>query len=317
MLPMRVSLGLPTHRVERFDEFCTAGAIGEMAAAAEAAGFDAVYVTDHPAPGDAWLEHGGHHTLDPFVALALAAAATTTLRLHTNLLVLAYRNPFLSAKAVASLDAASGGRVILGVGAGYLETEFAALGIDFDDRNDLVDEAITTMKAIWTGDSVAVRGRHFDAPGNTTLPRPAQLPAPPIWGGGNSRRAIRRAVELCDGWLPIPNPARFSKRRRTPPLESVDDLRAGIDYARRHAESIGRDLSAFDVAFMPLSLDMSSKELPKPDEVEQSAQQLRDAGVTHLVTSVPGDTRADVVANIEYYGADVLPAVSAIAADTR
>src|SRR5438309_299293 len=143
---MRVSLGLPTHRVDRFDQFCTAHAIGELSAAAEAAGFDAVFVTDHPAPGDKWLEHGGHHTLDPFVALAFAAAATTTLRLHTNLLVLAYRNPFLSAKAVATLDHLSGGRVILGIGAGYLEPEFDALGVAFDGRNDLTEEAIVMVK---------------------------------------------------------------------------------------------------------------------------------------------------------------------------
>jgi probable F420-dependent oxidoreductase len=309
---MRVSLGLPTHRVELFDEFCTGPAIGEMAAAAEAAGFDAVFVTDHPAPGDQWLEHGGHHTLDPFVALSFAAAATTTLRLHTNLLVLAYRNPFLSAKAVASLDAASGGRMILGVGAGYLETEFAALGVDFDERNDLADEAIVTMKSIWTGQSVASSGRHFDAPGNTTLPRPAQRPGPPIWVGGNSRRAIRRAVELCDGWSPMPNPAKFSKRRHTPALESVDDLRSGVEYAQAHAAAMGRDLSGFEVAFMPLALDMFSTELPTAAAVERSARELQDAGVTYLVTGVPGDTRAEVVANIERYGADVLPAVDAV-----
>ena len=310
---MRVSLGLPTHRVDRFDEFCTAHAIGELSAAAEAAGFDAVFVTDHPAPGDKWLEHGGHHTLDPFVALAFAAAATTTLRLHTNLLVLAYRNPFLSAKAAATLDAASGGRLILGVGAGYLETEFAALGADFDERNNLTDESITTMKAIWTGSSVVVRGTHFNATGNTTLPQPAQAAGPPIWIGGNSRRAIRRAVELADGWSPMPNPAKFSKRRHSPPLETIDDLRAGIDYARAHADSIGRDLShGFDVAFMPMGLDMFSYDVPPVDAVEQSARELRDAGVTYLISGVPGDTRAEVRTNIERYGAEILPALDAL-----
>jgi probable F420-dependent oxidoreductase len=306
-------LGLPTHRVDRFAEFCTGPAIGELSAAAEAAGFDAVFVTDHPAPGDKWLEHGGHHTLDPFVALSFAAAATSTLRLQTNLLVLAYRNPFLAAKSVASLDAASGGRMILGVGAGYLDTEFAALGVDFDERNDLVDESITTMKAIWTGDSVATAGRHFDAPGNTTLPRPAQLPGPPIWVGGNSRRAIRRAVDLADGWVPMPNPAKFSKRRRTPPLESVDDLAAGLDYARTHAASVGRDLSTgFDVVFMPMGLDMSSYQVPRADAVAKSARELAGVGVTYLVTGVPGETRAEMLGNIERYGADVLPSLSVL-----
>src|SRR5262245_21320264 len=134
---MRLSLGLETARSDQPEEFTTGEAIAEMAKAAEAAGFDAVFVTDHPFPDDRWLAGGGHHALDPFVALAFAAASTTTLRLHTNLYVAAYRNPFLSAKAVATLDHLSNGRVILGIGAGYLEPEFDALGVAFDERNDL------------------------------------------------------------------------------------------------------------------------------------------------------------------------------------
>jgi alkanesulfonate monooxygenase SsuD/methylene tetrahydromethanopterin reductase-like flavin-dependent oxidoreductase (luciferase family) len=144
---MKISLGLPTQRVDRAAEFVTAEAIAEMSRAAETAGFDAVYVTEHPIPQTQWMDSGGHHALDPFVALSFAAAATTTLRVQTHLCVLPYRNPFLTAKTVASLDALSGGRVILGVGTGYLQDEFEALGVDFAERNDLTDEAIVTMKA--------------------------------------------------------------------------------------------------------------------------------------------------------------------------
>jgi len=125
---VRVSYGLPTHRVDCGEEFLAPGAIGELASAAEAAGFAAVYTTDHPFPGDDWLAHGGHHALDPLVALSFAAAATSTVLLHTNLFVLAYRNPFLAAKGIATLDVLSGGRTVVGLGAGYLEAEFAALG---------------------------------------------------------------------------------------------------------------------------------------------------------------------------------------------
>src|SRR5690606_34699015 len=94
-------------------------AIIQMAQTMEKAGFDATYVTDHPAPSSRWLAGGGHATLDPFVALSVAGATTKTLQLHTHILVLAYRNPFVVAKSVASLDALSGGRVILGIGTGY------------------------------------------------------------------------------------------------------------------------------------------------------------------------------------------------------
>ena len=139
---MRFSVQLPTDRVEAGPEFTSSEAIAALAGAAEAAGFDACYVSEHPFPPDDWLASGGHHALDPFVALAVAAAATTRLRLHTNILVLPYRNPFLTAKAVASLDIVSGGRSIVGVAAGYLEAEYRALGADFAGRNDATDQAL-------------------------------------------------------------------------------------------------------------------------------------------------------------------------------
>jgi probable F420-dependent oxidoreductase len=302
---VKVSVGLPTHRLDRGEEFVGGEAVAAMAQAAEAAGFDAVFVTEHPFPGDAWLEHGGHHALDPLVTLSFAAAATTRLRLQTNLYIAAYRNPFLSAKAVATLDVLSGGRVILGVGAGYLETEFAAMGVAVDERNELTDEALIAMKAAWSGESVTFAGRHFDAPGNTMLPRPAQRPHPPVWIGGNSRRAIRRAVELADGWVPMPNPARFAARRRTPPIESLDDLRAGIGYAREHAAARGRE-APLDIAFMPLGADMFHDASHGADQVVAAARELADAGVTWLVTGVRGETRSELVENLARYGEEVL-----------
>jgi alkanesulfonate monooxygenase SsuD/methylene tetrahydromethanopterin reductase-like flavin-dependent oxidoreductase (luciferase family) len=124
-----------------------ADAIASCARAIEAAGFDACFVTDHPAPPRAWLEHGGHATMDPFGVLAVAAAVTSTLRLHTHCVIPAYRHPLLTAKAVATLDALSRGRVILGVAVGYLEEEFTALGVPFGDRASLLDDALHVMKA--------------------------------------------------------------------------------------------------------------------------------------------------------------------------
>ena len=204
---MQFSIQLPTDRVDRQKEFVSAAAIAEIACTAEAAGFNAGFVTDHPFPDDRWMRAGGHHALDPFVALAFAAATTERLRVMTNITVLAYRNPFLTAKAVATLDVLSGGRVILGVAAGYLKREFAALGTDFDERNELTDEALIAMKRAWTEGGIEMEGRHFTARGNSMLPLPVQKPHPPIWVGGNARRAIRRAVELGDGWIPFPTAA--------------------------------------------------------------------------------------------------------------
>jgi probable F420-dependent oxidoreductase len=295
---MRLSLGLETSRADQSDEFVTGEAVAEMARAAEAAGFDAVFVTDHPFPDDAWLAGGGHHALDPLVALAYAAAATTTIGLHTNLFVLAYRNPFLAAKGIASLDRLSGGRVILGIGAGYLEPEFDALGVDFAERNDLTDEAIVMMKRAWSESGVSATGRHFDASaGHTMLPRPVQQPHPPIWIGGNSKRAIRRAVDLADGWMPMPNPAKYATRRRSPALESLEDVKAGIAYAKEYGGSVGRTT--------PIGV-MYALGRDTPEE-------LAAAGVTDLYTIVRRvDTRAAWLAEVERLGKEVVPAVKLI-----
>ena len=300
---MRVSLGLPVHRVG--EDLSGGAAIVAQARAAEDAGFDAVFVTDHPFPGEDWLVHGGHHALDPFVALSFAAAATTRLRLQTNLYIAAYRNPFLSAKAVASLDHLSSGRVILGVGAGYLEPEFAALGVDFDERNELTDEAIMAMKAAWTGEVVQFRGRHFEAPSNRMLPSPVQRPHPPIWIGGNSKRAIRRAVELADGWAPMPNPARSAHRRHSPPLETLADLRASLSYAAEHAARVGRD-EPLEVVFMPVGLDMLSAGRFDGAAVVDHLAAMSDAGVTYACVSLPGETHAQFVAEVERFGKEVI-----------
>jgi alkanesulfonate monooxygenase SsuD/methylene tetrahydromethanopterin reductase-like flavin-dependent oxidoreductase (luciferase family) len=164
---MRFALGLPTTQVGTPDEFLTGAAIAEMARHAEDLGFEAVHVTDHPAGDQQWLDTGGHHALDPFVALSFAAAATTRLRVQTHIIVLPYRNPFLTAKSVLSLDVLSGGRLTLGVAAGYLRSEFNALGVDFNERNELFDEALEVMRLALT--------RHDHAPTSDPAAAPADL----------------------------------------------------------------------------------------------------------------------------------------------
>ena len=306
---MRASLGLPTHRVD--GELCTADANAELAVAAEAAGYDAVFVTDHPFPTDRWLATGGHHALDPFVALSFAATATTRLRLHTNLLVLAYRNPFVSAKAIASLDALSGGRVIVGIGAGYLEGEFEALGVDYGARNELTDEAIAAMRAAWSGATVEADGRGWRAAANTMRPRPAQQPGPPIWVGGNSRRAIRRAVELADGWMPMPSPAGSERRLRTPPITSDADLADRIAYARDHAAAVGRT-DPLEIVFMPGGLDMFSNADVDARRTIASIEALAALGVTYLTVTLPGDTRREFLDRLQRFAELVLRPVSSL-----
>ena len=236
MTRVQLAVDLPTMHVDPPGEFVGPEAVAEIARAAEDAGYDACFVTDHPAGDATWLDTGGHHALDPLVTLAFAAAATTRLRLLTHVFILAYRNPFLTAKGTLTLDVLSGGRLILGVAAGYLRPEFGVLGVDFDERNDLVDEALEVIKLAWSGQDVAYQGRHFRARGVRMRPAPV---SPPIWMGGNSRIAIRRAVESCQGWAPFPS-AGIARASKTAEVADLDDLRPRIAYARAHAEAIGR-----------------------------------------------------------------------------
>lgn len=301
---MRFTLQLPTDRVAEGEEFVSAEAIAELARAVERAGFDAAFVTDHPAPEDRWLRSGGHQALDPFVALSFVAAATTRLRVQTHVLVAAYRNPFLAAKAIATLDVLSRGRVIVGLAAGYLEPEFAALGVDYAERNELTDEAIVAMKQIWRGESLALEGRRFRAGGHTVLPRPLQLPHPPFWIGGNSRRAMRRAVELGDGWLPFPAPARMAKRVHTAPMESEADLVAALAQLRELAARAGR--GPLEVCAAPFELAYGAKELPPPGQLVDTAGRFAALGIGWLILTPPARTRAEFLDGVARLGADVI-----------
>jgi probable F420-dependent oxidoreductase len=297
---MRFSVSLPTDEVANPDEFVTGPAVMEMAAAAEAAGFSGAYVTDHPAGDAKWLAAGGHHALDPFVALSFAAAATTTLRVQTHILVLPYRNPLLAAKSVLSLEVLSGGRTILGVAPGYLKAEFRALGVDFDERNDLLDEGIDTIRAVLGGGTFAGDGRHWSARGVEMLPA---RPAPPIWIGGNSRAALRRAVDRGDGWVPFPNPPAAARTVRTPTIETVGDLAARLEEMRAYADEVGR-AEPLDVCFAPFSmLDPAGYD---PAAVVDEAHALAALGVTWLCVGGPTSTRAEWRRWVDRFATDVL-----------
>jgi probable F420-dependent oxidoreductase len=170
---------------------------------AESAGFDSLWAGEHivlpdpqrpPSPMDP-----RDPALDSIVALTWAAAHTSTIRLATGIIILPQRNPAVIAKQFASLDVLSGGRVMLGVGAGYLEPEFRALGADFASRGTVTDEYLDAIASLWYDDQPAYHGRFVDFAGIDAHPRPLQRPVP-IVVGGHSRAAFRRAVSRGQGW---------------------------------------------------------------------------------------------------------------------
>src|SRR5580698_5835404 len=148
----------------------TGEALKKFCQTAERFGFDGVGFTDHPAPTAKWLHNGGHDALDPFVALAYCAAVTERIRLIPNIVVLAYRHPLIVAKMVATLDALSGGRFTLAVAAGYLRGEYKALGIDFEQRNALFDQAVEVMRGVWSDDDFTFEGDGISASGLAVNP---------------------------------------------------------------------------------------------------------------------------------------------------
>ncbi len=286
---VRVSLGLPVDRLETGAELVSGRAIADLATAYERAGFHAAYVTDHPAPEVRWLAGGGHHALEPTVALAVAAAATERLLLHTNVYVLGYRNPFLAAKAIASLDVVSDGRLVLGVAAGYLRAEFAAVGVPHDERGERLDESLRVLRSLFAGEPREVEGGTV-AP----LPLPVQRPGPPVWIGGNSTAAIRRAVEFGDGWSPFPTPGGLERSTGTRRIADHDDLTAGIRELDDRCAAAGRAQRPV-VCFVPFSLGAYLEDPDgRVDELADEVAHLGTIGVDWVALSTPGTSRLEV-----------------------
>ena len=158
----------PDHHGADGDMF-DVGPVAELAVTAERHGWKGFAFTEHPAPSATWLETGGHQSLDPFVALSHVAAVTSDLKLLTYVAVLPYRNPALLAKSAATVDKLSDGRFILGVGTGYLKAEYFALGVDFDERNELFDEALDVLPLHWSGEPFDYTGKHFSCRGSVKV----------------------------------------------------------------------------------------------------------------------------------------------------
>lgn len=297
-----LSTSLPFDHVEQADEFVSMQALHEIARAVEDAGFYAGSVTDHPVPSARWLDNGGHYAQDPFVMLSMLGAVTTKLRLQTNIIVLPYRNPFITARAVSSLDHFTGGRVILGMGAGYMKAEYKALGVDFDTRNDLMDEYIKAMKLAWTGEDFTFEGTGYTALGNRVRPTPAQTPHPPLLVGGNSKRALRRTVELGDAWHPFFVPKTITDTARTAAMEDDDDVKGAIAYMQEHCTKVGRDVPPKVIA----SSTYSIKKGWSAQEALDHFAHLKSIGIDASGATVYADTRGEYCDLARQFGEEVI-----------
>ncbi len=193
--------------------FLTDETIGpaEVARLAEERGFDALFLPEHthiprsrqtPWPGGGDLPRHYWRSLDPFVALTAAAAATTRLRLGTGVALVIQRDPIVLAKEVATLDHLSGGRVEFGVGAGWNRDEIENHGTPYDRRFGVLRERVEAIKALWTQETATYEGRYVQFRDVTQWPKPVQQPHPPVWVGGVGKRVFDRVLAYGDGWFP-------------------------------------------------------------------------------------------------------------------
>jgi len=249
----------------------------QVAQKAEALGFESVWIPEHlavplhitsryPYSADGKFPGGPSAALhDPFVALGFVAACTKTIKLGTGVFVLPLRNPLAVAKAAASVDVLSQGRLLFGVGIGWLEDEFNAVGMPFKDRAARTREWIAMMKALWTEETPQFSGKFHSFAALGFNPKPVQKPHPPIIFGGDSRPALKRTAELGDGWFGV----RYTPDSVKPILATLKEL----------TDKAGRDFSTLEISVgmepgQPLNLD--------------TVKRFADAGVHRLMTFAPG-----------------------------
>ena len=266
--------------------FPTAYAISmsELAPAAEELGFESLWVAEHSHipvsrlskwPGGEELPRQYSHTMDPFIALTIAALASRTIRLATGICLLIQRDPIHTAKEAASVDLVSNGRFMFGVGAGWNREEMADHGTEFSTRWKLLRERVEAVKAVWTQDEAEYHGDMVDFGPMWCWPKPVQKPHPPVLLGGSGPKILERVVRYADGWMPN----RGDSVERIPELQEM-------------ARAAGRE--PIPVSFYPK---------PVASEIERMAQ----AGVDRCIYYVPPDGRDQALAKLEELGRMIRP----------
>ncbi|NNC39218.1 MAG: LLM class F420-dependent oxidoreductase [Acidimicrobiia bacterium] len=259
----------------------------ELARAVEERGFESLWFPEHshipvsrrtpwggragepPLPEHYWRAH------DQFVALAAAAAVTSTLKLATGITLAAQRDPFWTAKEVASLDVISGGRVLFGVGYGWNKEEMANHGLRYTDRRAILRENVLAMKALWTEDEAEFHGQFVDFEPSWAWPKPVQKPHPPvILGGDAGPKTMQDIVEFCDGWMPIAGRHKFRDK---------------VAALRRLAEDSGRDPDSIELALFSAP--------PKAAVLEGLASD----GIARAVLALPQGSPGEVLDVLDSY----------------
>ena len=284
---------------------------------AEALGYDSLSVSDHivipKAPTSNYPYHpqgqftwqGARDMYEPLTTLMFLAGRTNRIRLGVSVLILTYRNPITTAKMLATIDALSEGRMYLGIGTGWWEDEYRALGIHdhFAERGERTDEYLRIYKALWTQENPEFKGKYFSFGNLEFSPKPYQKAGIPIWVGGHTPRALRRAAEFADMWHPIGlrPPAGLDPKELTEKLKQLHGL----------AERAGRDPKAIGVAFRcPMHLH-AAKRAPlagSPQQIKDDIGEYQRAGVSHFTFDILRDSAQSTLDAIQQFAEEVMPA---------
>ena len=297
--------------------------IRRVAQRAEALGYGWIAVSDHIVlPNDIhsrypysdtgeWPTGGVGGYLEQVCLLAYLAAQTTTARLLSAVMVLPHRSPVFTAKALATVDVLSGGRLTLGCGVGWMREEFEAIGAPpFAERGRVSDEYIAAFRELWASEDPTFDGRYAKFSDIAFLPKPVQRPHIPIWIGGESGPALRRAGRLGDGWMPIGNnPIR--------PLQTEAAYTAAVGEVRAHAEAAGRDPSALHLAYMtgwrtqrePERLADGTRRILTGDGADVAADidRFRALGVRDFILTFMSPTIEEMLEHMEWFAEEVRP----------
>ena len=278
-------------------QIATPERLGIIAKKGEEFGFDALLTGDHilvprnissPYPYTEGGEFPGSdsgESMEQITLLSYIAGQTNKIRLVTSVLIVPHRNPLVAAKSLATLDVLSGGRLVVGVGVGWMREEFQALGLPpFEERGAVTDEYIRAFKELWTEDDPQFEGKYISFDNISFLPKPVQKPHPPIWVGGESRPALRRTAELADGWYPLGSHQTF-------PMGTPQQLKAGLERLAQYAERFGRDPKTIETIYRTHQFELTKTpagpgRLPFVGDADQIAEDIRsyqDMGGTTMV----------------------------------
>jgi probable F420-dependent oxidoreductase len=274
---------------------------------AEQLGYDSVWVSDHVIVPNANVERIGACIYDPLVTLSVIAGATSRVRLGTTVLIVPYRHPVVTAKMVSSLDALSEGRVILGIGAGWLAEESAVLGAHFAERGAMTDEYLAAMRELWTSAAPSFDGKYTQFGALAFEPKPVQKPHPPIWVGGHARASLRRAVAIGAAWHPINLPLAEIQAARI----ELSRLSAERGRAAPPAITLRNDVRVLRRGeAAPAPLHGGRVLAGEPDALADQINALHSAGVEHLVLEFLSPDSADLYEQMSLFTQHVRPALA-------